>query len=307
VEAPLLLQFCTALFTGMVAATFVPPVRKAIPRIVEVGLWIALITCCVLGVMSVSDGNARDLSMSALWGADQVINTIIGLMLGGVAAWLSEHRFVLATWLVIVAGVDVFVLMLLTSIRSATPWQPRVRLREWMELPVASPARVPVQAPVVADPLVGVNRRLAAVSALLAAAMLARTLDFSIWARDAVRVRRLHRAARASAATSSARLESLREAIAHLQFAARSWYAAAGEPAISGVGERVTDAASRSARAAKRGLRSGALRPGQVIDIRALLNAPTIGWYGSLMAAPADSTRGDDDATQPQQPDTLAS
>ena len=31
VEVPLLLQFSIALFTGMVAATFVPPVRKAIP------------------------------------------------------------------------------------------------------------------------------------------------------------------------------------------------------------------------------------------------------------------------------------
>ncbi len=293
-DAPLLLQFCIALFTGMVAATFVPSIRRSIPRIVEVGLWIALVTVCVLGVMSIPDSNARDLSLSALWAASQVLNTIVGLVLGGVAAWISDHRFVLATWLIIVAGVDVFALMLLNSIRNARPWQPRVRLREWMELPVPAPALA--RAPVVAGPFVGANRRLTGASAVIAAGILARTLDFSIWARDTLRVQRVRDAARVGAAGSRARLESLRDAVALLQFAARSWYTAAGQPVISSATERT-----------RRGLASGALRPGQVIDIRALLNAPSIGWYGRLAVAPADSTRGDEDATDSQQPDTLAS
>src|SRR5256714_9423628 len=140
VEVPLLLQFSIALFTGMVAATFVPPVRRSIPRLVEVALWIGLITVCVLGVASVTDPNARDLSFSALWAADQVLNTIVGLLLGGVGASISANRFALASWLVIVAGADVLALMLVHSLRNAAPWQPRVRLREWMELPVAASA-----------------------------------------------------------------------------------------------------------------------------------------------------------------------
>ena len=46
-------------------------------------------------------------------------------------------------------------LILLRSMRSATPWQPRVRLGEWMELPV--PSRASATQPVVADPLAGVR------------------------------------------------------------------------------------------------------------------------------------------------------
>jgi hypothetical protein len=304
VEAPLLLQFSIALFTGMVAATFVPSVRKAIPRVVEVGLWIALFTVCGLGVLSVTDPNARDLSASTVWAADQVVNTIFGLLLGGVGTWISDNRFSLATWLIIAAGADVLALMLLSSVRSATPWQPRVRLREWMELPV--PAQAVAHRPVATDPLAGINRRLAGAGALVAAAMVAHSVDFSIRARDAMRKRRLRDVAQVGAADSRARLESLRSSVAHLQFAARSWYTAAGRPAIEGVSVRAT-AAARTAQAAQRSLRSGAFRPGQVIDITALLNASSIGWYGPLGAVPADSKRGDDDGTAETRPDTLAS
>ncbi|OLB86695.1 MAG: hypothetical protein AUI15_30695 [Actinobacteria bacterium 13_2_20CM_2_66_6] len=257
-EVPLFLQFSIALFTGMVVATFVPPVRRSIPRVAEVAFWVALIVSCALGVMSVTDTNARDLSMSAIWGAEQVVNTIFGLLLGGVATWISDNRFAIASWLVIVAGADVLALVLIRSLRTAAPWTPRVRLREWMELPVhaqAVPARQPVYA---ADPL---------------------------------------------------RLEGLRDATAHLQFAARAWYAAAGEPAVSSVASKAGGAAVRTARAARRGLlQPAAERAGQVIDIRALLSVQSLGWYGPMGAMPIDTSRGEIDATEePQRPDSLAS
>jgi hypothetical protein len=299
-----MLQFCIALLTGMVAATFIPPVRKSIPKPVEVVLWIALFFFCALGLLNVSDPNARDLSASAIWASEQLINNLAGVLLGGVASWISANRYAIATWLIIVAGVDIFGLMLLGSIRSATPWRPRIRLREWMEVPVPAPAVAP--RPVVADPLAGVSRRLAGASALLGAGMLVRSLAFSIRARDAVSKDRLRDGARLGAASSRAQLESLGNALAHVQFAARSWYTAAGQPAIGGVAERAAGAA-RSAGAVQRSLRSGRFRPSEVIDIRALLNAPSISWYGPLGPAPADSTRGDDDATDSQRPDTLAS
>lgn len=298
-----MLQFSIALLTGMVAATFVPPVRKSIPKAVEVGLWIALFTACGLGLLSVTDPNARDLSASAMWAAEQVINNIVGVLFGGVSSWITGYRFAIATWLVIVAGVDIFALMLLSSIRSATPWRPRVRLREWMEVP--APAVVAPR-PVVADPLAGVNRRLAGASAVLAAATVVRSLTFSIRVRDAIGAGRLRNRARAGAEGSRTRFELLRDAVAHLHFAARSWYAAAGQPAIDGVTKRATGAA-RSTRAARRGLRPGAFGPGRVIDMTARSNAPRMSWFGPLSAAPADSTRGDDDATDSPRPDTLAS
>ena len=303
-EGPFLLQFSIALFTGMVAATFVPPVRKSIPRLVEVGMWIALLTVCALGVMSVTDTNARELSMSALWGVDQVVNTIAGLLLGGAGAQISDHRFVIATWLVIIAGADIFMLMLLRSLREAAPWRPRVRLREWMELPVSAPL-APAAQPAYADPLAGINRRLAGAGATLGSSMLARGAGLSGRARDAVQAHRLGRLADSGRTRSRARLEALRDAGDHLHFAARSWYSAAGGPAIAGAAQRASGVMRRRRAARMPGQAAG--RPGQVIDIQALLSAQSIGWYGPLSDVPAQATRREDDAAEPKRPDSLAS
>jgi len=301
---PLLLQFSIALFMGMVAATFVPPVRRSIPRSVEVFLWIALVTACVLGVMSITDPAARELSASAAWAADQIVSTLIGLMFGGVSAWVSEHRFSIASWLIMIAGADIFALMFISSWRNSRAWRPRVRLREWMELPV--PAPVPARSVALMDPTADVNRRLAAASAVVGSAVLTKMVDASIWFRDVMlprEARRLAKAAEAGKLDSRTRLESLREASAHLQYAARAWYAAAGEPAINGIAIKATGAA----RAAQRSLRPARFGAGQVIDIQALLSAQSIGWYGPLTAGPIEPPQGEQDVTQPPESDRLAS
>ncbi len=181
---PLLLQFSIALFTGMVAATFVPPIRRSIPRPVEVLLWVALITACAIGLSSVTSENARNLTTSVVWATDQVINTILGLLLGGVGAWISAHRFLIATWLIIVAGGDLFALMLLRSIRRARVGQPRVRLGEWMEMPVPV-ASTPAIGRASSAPLLAVDRRLAAATMVLVAAVFSRTVDMSQLTPDA--------------------------------------------------------------------------------------------------------------------------
>jgi len=302
VGVPLLLQFSIALFTGMVAATFVPPVRRSIPKLVEILLWAGFVSVCVLGVASITDPNARELSASAAWGADQIINTVVGLTLGGFGGWILDHRFPIASWLVILAGADIFALMFLRSMRSAQPWRPRVRLREWMELPVAEPTAVVARRRLaLADPLADVNRRLVAAGAIAGTVALAALIDLSIWVRDVMvprEARRLAEVAVAGRVESQARLEGLRDATAHLQYAARSWYAAAGGPAINGLAVK--------ARAAKQGLSPGALRPGQVIDFHALMSAQSLGWYGPLNTAPKESPGEQDDA-ESQRPDSLAS
>src|SRR5256712_12663520 len=162
----------------MVAATFVPPVRRSIPRLVEVFLWIALVTACVLGVMSITDPNARELSASAAWAADQIVSTLIGLMFGGVGAWVSEHRVSLASWLIMIAGADIFALMFISSWRNSRAWRPRVRLREWMELPV--PAPVPARSVALMVPTPDVNRRLAGGGAVGGAAGWSKRCDARI-------------------------------------------------------------------------------------------------------------------------------
>src|SRR5205807_1672186 len=111
------------------------------------------------------------------------------------------------------------------------------------------------------------------------------------WVRDVMvprEARRLAEVAVAGRVESQARLEGLRDATAHLQYAARSWYAAAGGPAINGLAVK--------ARAAKQGLSPAALRPGQVIDFHALMSAQSLGWYGPLNTAPKESPGEQDDA-----------
>lgn len=294
---PLLLQFSIALFTGMVAATFIPPVRKAIPGPLEILLWVAFVTVCVLGVASVTDAHARELTNSVIWGADQIINTLVGLMLGGFAGWVSDHRFSIGSWLVIAAGADIFALMFIASRRSAQPWQPRVHLREWMELPIVAPERVLPQP----DPLDVVNRRVTAWSAMASAAAFAKSIEVSLWLRDAMprETQRLAHASEASRVESWARLDSLREIGAHLGYAARSWFAAAGEPVLN-------DVAVRTARAAKRTLKPAALKPGEIVDIQARLGAQSVGWYGPIAAEPKPSPGGKD-AAESQRSNRLAS
>lgn len=308
-EVPLLLQFLIALFTGLVASTFVPSVRRAIPRPVEVGLWIAFITVCVAGVINVADPNARELTASAVWGVDQVINTMVAGLVGGVAGSIGANKFAIADWFVILAGADILALVLLRSHRQNRQWQPRVRLKEWMELPVLelAPARAHAMPHAVDD----LNRRAAAGLAVAGAATLAGLVRLSMAVRDASGPGRPSMPAatvHAGRAGARAGLESLRERAEHLQFAAQAWYTAAGAPAVNGLTVRAAEAV-RQARAAER-LREAAEASGTLIDIKALLSAQSLGWYGPMLPAKSDAARdseGEEEDGSQQRSDRLAS
>jgi len=198
VEGPLLLQFSIALFTGMVAATLVPPVRKSIPRPVEILAWTALLLACVIGIIGIASPNARELTMSAVWGIDQVISTLVGLLGAGLVGWLADNRFAVATVVMFVLGADILALALVRSFRKSRGWQPRVRLIEWMELPRLAPAPPqPVAVPYALDEL---NRKWGAAAAIAGAALLTWLLNFAIWSRDVLLPRQAERLARAAAA-----------------------------------------------------------------------------------------------------------
>jgi hypothetical protein len=288
VGVPLFLQVSIALFTGMVAATFVPPVRRAIPRWVEVAMWVALIASCLRGVMSVSEPHARELTATVVWGVDQVLNTTVGLLGAGVLAWmhawLYSHRFAIADAMVLLLGADILALSLIRSWRKGRAWQPRVRLREWMELPspvVATPQLVPAFA------LDDVNRRWTAAVARAGAAAIRSQGRFSTWVREVMlpqEAQRLAHAAAAGGVESRERLESLRDAGAHVRFAAMSWYTAAGAPAMDSLTARATEAVKHAA-AARHGRRPARFGPDHVVDIQALLNAQSMGWYSPMLPA----------------------
>lgn len=285
VEAPLILQFGIALFTGMVASTFVPQVRRAIPRPVEVAMWLGLIGVCVAGIVSVTDRHARELTSTVVWAAEQLINTLAGLLGAGVAWWISDHRFAIATMIVIVAGLDLIALGLLRSWRAAARLEPRVRLREWMEVPrlereVAAqshPSRLDVAA-----------RRVTAASTFVAAWFIATSLTMAIWLRDTLLPREAHRLSHAAAVgrvQSKAGLESLRDTAAQVQFAARAWYEAAAAPAMSAVALHAVSAL-RAAAAARREAYARDGKEGRVVDVQALL-----GWYDPPMGDPTGTKR----------------
>ena len=179
-EVALLLQFSIALFTGMVAATLVPPVRRVVPRPVEIAMWVVLAVVCVIGVLSITNPHAKELTGSVFWGMDQIITTLVGLLGAGVTASLVDNRFGIATALTLACGADVMALALLRSQRKSRGWQPIVRLYEWMELPRLVPVVEPVEVPYAIDEL---NRKWAAAMAVAGAAVLTWLVHFSIWAR----------------------------------------------------------------------------------------------------------------------------
>jgi hypothetical protein len=309
VEVPLLQQFSIALFTGLVASTFIPPVRRAIPRPVEVGLWIGFVAACVVGVINVADPNAREVTASAIWGVDHVLNTMVGGLVVGIVGPIAINRFVIADWFVILAGADILALVLVRSHRQNRQWQPRVRLGEWMELPALQLSPAPGRAHAAPYALDDLNRRAAAGLAVAGAATLAGLVRFSIWIRDSTGSRgtaRLAGAAQAGRAGSRAGLDSLRDRVEHLQYAARAWYAAAAAPVVTGLTVRAGDAV-RKARTAER-LREAAESSGKLIDIRVLLSAQSLGWYGPMLPAQSTPAPGEEEEDgSEQRPDRLAS
>jgi len=305
VEMPLLLQFPIALFTGIVAATLVPPVRRVVPRPIEIALWAVLVVVCVIGVMSITNPQARELTASAFWGVDQVIITLAGLLGAGLTGWLVDNRFALATCLTIACGVDILALALLRSYRKGRAWQPRVWLHEWMELPrLTSATAAPVAVPYAVDEL---SRRLEAATAVAGAALLASLVRLMIWSRDVMLPRQAARLARAAAAGrvgSRAGLESLRDIASQLQFAARAWYVAAGAPAVNGLAVRATETV-RSIGSGRSDVVAPDASAGRVVDIHVLVSAQSIGWYGPMR--PASTVHGEEDEDESQQTGRLAS
>jgi hypothetical protein len=195
------LQLSIAVCAGVAATTLTPSARRMIPRWFEAGLWIALIVLCWLGVTTVEDAKARELTGAIAWAGGQIVNTALGLVRAGFSDWISNHRFVVANWVVIVCGVDVLMLALLSSRRQGSGWQPRVKLRDWLELP---PLEAPKPAAVPEDPFKELNRRCAAASGHAAAAMLTWAVHMTIWLRDVVLPREARRLARGIASVARA-------------------------------------------------------------------------------------------------------
>jgi hypothetical protein len=103
---------------------------------------------------------------------------------------------------------------------------------------------------------------------------------------------------------SRARLDSLRDTASQLRYAARSWYTAAGAPAVNGLAAKATDAV-RGARSSQ--AQPAALEVSRTADIHVLLSAQSIGWYGPLRPAAGVTDQGEEEGDATGQSDRLAS
>jgi len=194
------LPLSVALCAGTAAAMLVSPVRRSVPRWIEALIWIALLVACWLAVANVKEGHVRYLTESVAWGIDQILRTSFGLLLSGLVAWMSDHRYSIADAVVMLLGADIMLLALLRTRRQAEALEPRILLGDWIEYPLRrEPARVEV--PYAMEEW---NRRAEHAAAMLGAAFLTWLVNLMIWSRDVVMPRAQARQARVLAAGRAA-------------------------------------------------------------------------------------------------------
>jgi len=302
VGTPLGLQFSIALCAGMVAATFAPPVRRVIPRWFEIGLWVALIFVCWLGIASIREPQARELTDAVNWAAAQIFNTLLGLAGAGMLDILRANRFAIANAMVVILGLDLLALALLSTYRKGRAWQPRVRLRDWMEFPPAA-APVPVAMPIGPTAIDEMNERWAAATATAGAAAANWSVQFLIWARDVGLPRAEERLALAAAVgrvETKVWLESVRETARELESGARTAFSASG-PEVNKLALRVA-AILNGVTDAEQRITPGVGNLAQVVDIQALRIAQSLVRFGR-----GTSTDEKKDENGPESSDRLAS
>jgi hypothetical protein len=302
------LQFSLALFVGMAAAMVVPSVRRSVPRWMEAAIWLGLIVTCSLVITNIQQLSTRRLTESAAWGADQIVNTSVGLMFAGMLGWVVDHRFAVADAVVLLVGADIMALVLIRSHRKALGRQPRIMLGEWIELPLhRGPVPASAAVPYVMDEW---NRRAEHATAMLAAAFLTWFIQTLIWTRDVVIPQTKFRQAKAVEAgrvQSAAGLETLRERAFRLEATARSWHAEHA-PAINGLAAKAGQALAVAGGAGLADLHGERpMTSDQVVNIRALLSAQSIGWYGPIVPAPPGFGDPDREEGREHESDRLAS
>jgi hypothetical protein len=264
-------EFLIALFAGMVGFAML---RRGTPRAVELVLWIGLIWVCVLGVTSTHDKQARELTSAAVWGSTQIMGTMSGLLGQGLVGWVSQNRMAVADWVVLMFGLDLLTLVILRTHRRSAGWQPRVRLRDWMEMPRPSKAPQPALAPV-ASGVDELNERFNRWAPVATAGGLTQLTLFLLWAIEVVLPATGRKLREAALAANGARR----------RLATADWQGMIAEPRRLA---EVVDVDTLAERAASvRGWASGALDQ--------VASAPQFDWTGGYAIVPPHLDGGIDD------------
>ena len=216
---------------------------------------------------------------------------------------LAANRFAIAGAVVFVFWTAVLALALISSRRQGLGWQPEVRLRDWMVLPMAA-APAAVVAPVGPSAIEELNERLAVAGAVAGAAAATWSVQFLIWARDVGLPRAEARLALGTAVgrvETKVWLESVRETARELESGARTRFASSG-PEVNRLALRVAAILNGVVDAEQRTV-PGAKTVAQVVDLQALRIAQTLGRIDGAGA----STDEKDDEDGTEQANRLAS
>lgn len=264
----------------MVAATFAPGVRRMMPRWFEMAVWGMFIFVCWLGIASIKEPHARELTDAVNWAVGQIATTLLALAGSGVHDALVANRFVIANAVVTLFGADLLALALISSHKKGQVWQPKVRLGEWLELPAAAPTAAPIAEPV-PYAIAELNERWAAATSTAGAAAATWSVHFLIWARDVGLPRAEERLALAVAVgrvETKVLLESVRETARELEAGTRTVYQQSA-PEVNKLALRVA-AILNGVTDAEQPLTSSAGRLAPVVDIQALRIAQSLGQSG---------------------------
>lgn len=279
-------EFLIALFAGLLAFAIM---RRGTSRPVELVLWIGLVWVCVLGITSTHDKQARQLTQAAVWGSTQIMGSMAGLMGQGFMGWVSQNRILVADWVVLIFGLDLLALVILRTHRRSAGWQPRVRLRDWMEMPRPGTAAVqPALAPA-GSGVDEINQRFNRWAPVAATSAATRLTLFVLWSLEVV----------LPATARKLRAVALAADGARHRVTAADWHGIMAEPRRL---SEVVDFETLSQRAASvRGWASGA--------IDEVATAPQFDWMSGYAALPPrfDGEVEDDGTDERDRRDRLAS
>ena len=151
------LEVATALLTAACALTLIPHSRTSVGFAVELMVWIGFLLSSALCIATFGDPKLQETTAAIAWAGLRLVRLETASLLSIVGAWTAAHRFGIASWIELLAGVDVLALAFISSERSARKAMHR-HLAGWYEVP--NPAIRP--AVPAADPLAAIDRRLAA-------------------------------------------------------------------------------------------------------------------------------------------------
>lgn len=113
--------------------------RRKTPIAIELAVWSGLVSVCAIAITSSGNPQAHELTTAMIWAGSQMVGMIVDVFRLSALQWMIGARFTIATAVVVLFAIDLFVLALVSTKRQAETWIPVTKLREWVVLPSLNP------------------------------------------------------------------------------------------------------------------------------------------------------------------------